>query len=170
MRHRESRIRTSSARRETGTEEAEAVLVHVIRRFHYEIDNLLPGDVIGWRLPHTIRKNLAEFNPASGTAVQIQPGHYPPASRGGFFPQQQSVIRDILAELKGVIRWSGDDRKPDESLFSIGRKPGDAGLAKIARQIQKWADVPGLGAGSNVDSPARRKTARALERLQEAPR
>ncbi|MFI0367614.1 hypothetical protein ACH35V_07020 [Actinomadura sp. 1N219] len=149
--------------------EVETILVHVIRRFHYEVDTLLSNeDVVGWRAPHTVRRNLAESNQASGTAVQIRPGHYPASARGGFYPQQELVIRDILAELDGVVRWGGDDRKPDESLFYIDLKPGDPRLAKAAQEIRGWKDTPGMGAGSGIDitSPARRSTAKKLARLQ----
>ncbi|MFT9478195.1 hypothetical protein [Streptomyces sp. Mo3] len=78
----------------------EAVLVHVIRRFHYEIDELRMSDVVGWRRPGAVRKGLPEGNQASGTAVRIRPGHYPRGVKGGFFPQQEVVIRDIRAELE----------------------------------------------------------------------
>src|SRR3954452_15266669 len=77
--------------------EVETVLVHVIRRFHYEIDELRKGDVIGWRTPHAVNRALAESNQASGTAVQIRPGFYPAGAHGGFFDHQLLVIRDILA-------------------------------------------------------------------------
>ncbi|CAM5630015.1 Lipoprotein OS=Streptomyces antimycoticus OX=68175 GN=SSPO_062030 PE=4 SV=1 [Streptomyces antimycoticus] len=82
----------------------------MIRRFHYEIDELRKGEVAGWRSPGTVRKGLPEGILASGTAVRIRPGHYPPGVKGGFFPQQEVVLRDILAELDGVVRWGGDDR------------------------------------------------------------
>lgn len=148
--------------------DVETVLVHVIRRFHYEIDELRNGDVVGWRSPRTVRWRLPESNQASGTAVQIRPGHYPAGVRGGFFPLQQMVIRDILAELDGVVRWSGDDRKVDEALFYIDVKPGDGRLAKVADSIRGWNEEPGQGAGAPVDvmSRTRREAAKAMERRQ----
>ncbi|AVZ72883.1 hypothetical protein SLUN_12465 [Streptomyces lunaelactis] len=149
--------------------DAETVLVHVIRRFHYEIDELRKGGVVGWRSPGTVRKGLPESNQASGTAVQIQPGHYPAGTRGGFYPQQQVVIRDILAELDGVVRWGGDDSKPDEALFYVDVPPGDATLAKKAAQLRNWQDEPDKGAGTPVDVLARerRNAAKSLERRQQ---
>lgn len=44
----------------------------MIGRFHYEIDELRKGDVVGWRSPGTVRKGLPEGNQASGTAVRIR--------------------------------------------------------------------------------------------------
>ncbi|MFE1189326.1 hypothetical protein [[Kitasatospora] papulosa] len=144
--------------------DVETVLVHVITRFHYEIDALRAGDVDGWRAPGSVRKGLAESNLASGTAVRIRPGSYPSGARGGFFPLQELVIRDILAECEGVVRWGGDDRKPDESLFSIDVPPGDERLKKAAARIRGWNHTPGLGAGSQVD-PAQSQRRKAAERL-----
>lgn len=130
--------------------EVETVLVHVIRRFHYEVDELRRGDVTGWRHPNTVRKGMAESNQASGTAVQIRPGSYPSGVRGGFFPQQLTAIRDILAECGGVVRWGGDDKHPDEALFYIDVKPGDDRLPKLAEKIVDWDWTPGKGAGSGT--------------------
>lgn len=148
--------------------DVETVLVHVIRRFHYEIDALRKADVVGWRTPGSVRKVLAESNQASGTAVQIRPGFYPSGARGGFFPLQQIVIRDILAELDGVVRWGGDDRKADEALFYIDVKPGDGRLAEVANRIHGWEDEAGQGAGAPIDvtSSKRRDAAKALENRQ----
>lgn len=149
--------------------DVETVLVHVVRRFHYEIDELRKGDVVGWRSPGTVRKGLAESNQASGTAVQIRPDHYPTGTRGGFYALQEAVVRDILAELDGVVRWGGDERKPDESLFFIDTEPGDSRLTKVADRLRGWRDDPGQGAGTPVDvtSHKRRTAAKAMERRQQ---
>lgn len=146
----------------------EAVLVHVIRRFHYEIDQLRKGDVIGWRSPGKVRKGLPEGNQASGTAVRIRPEFYPVGTTGGFFPSQLLVIRDILAELGGVVRWGGDDRYVDESLFYIDVKPGDPRLSALVEKLRSWQEAPGEGAGVLVDVLAddRRRAAKALQRSQ----
>ncbi|MFG2514385.1 twin-arginine translocation signal domain-containing protein [Streptomyces sp. NPDC048584] len=150
--------------------DVETVLVHVVRRFHYEVDELRRGDVVGWRSPDTVRRPLPEANQASGTAVQIRPGHYPSGVKGGFFAPQQLVIRDILAELEGVVRWGGDDRTPDESLFYLAVKPGSPLLAEVAGKLRGWEKVPGKGAGGPVDvrSDKRRSAAKSLARKQRA--
>ncbi|MFE1252543.1 twin-arginine translocation signal domain-containing protein [Streptomyces fungicidicus] len=150
--------------------DVETVLVHVVRRFHYEVDELRGGDVVGWRSPGTVRRGLAEANQASGTAVQIRPGHYPSGVKSGFFAPQQLVIRDILAELEGVVRWGGDDKKPDESLFYVAVKPDSPLLAEVAGKLRGWREEPGKGAGGPVDvqSGKRRSAARELAREQKA--
>ncbi|MFJ7903899.1 hypothetical protein ACIQ6V_25965 [Streptomyces sp. NPDC096198] len=149
-------------------EDVETVLVHVIQRFHYEIDVLRRGDVVGWCHPGKIRKGLAESNLASGTAVHIRPGFYPSGQRGGYFPNQLVIVRDILADLEGVVRWGGDDKKPDEALFYIDVKPGNGYLPKVADKLRGWAATPGEGAGASTDpfEPARRRAAERLARLQ----
>ncbi|MFF0188033.1 hypothetical protein [Streptomyces sp. NPDC005244] len=146
----------------------ETLLVHVARRFHYEVDELREGDVVGWRAPGTVRKGLAESNQASGTAIQVRPGHCPSGTRGGFFTQQERVVRDILAELEGVVRWGGDDRTPDESLFYISVGPDDKRLAKVADKIWTWNHTPGRGSGVMIDpmQPARRSRAERLAAVQ----
>ncbi|MFD5815784.1 hypothetical protein ACFV06_31760 [Streptomyces sp. NPDC059618] len=148
--------------------EVETLLVHVVRRFHYEIDELRKGDVVGWRSPGTLRKGLAESNQASGTAVQIRPEHYPSGARGGFFPQQELVVRDILADLEGTVRWGGDDAKPDESLFYVDVAPGDESLTRVADKVREWNYTPGMGSGVVVDPllPKRRSAARRLAARQ----
>ncbi|MEV0113263.1 hypothetical protein AB0H77_08430 [Streptomyces sp. NPDC050844] len=148
--------------------DVETLLVHVIRRFHYEIDTLRKGDVIGWRKPGSVHKGLPEGNQASGTAAQIRPGHYPRGAKGGFFPHQLTVIRDVLAELDGVVRWGGDDPKPDESLFCIDVRPGDDRLTKAAAKLRDWSEEPSKGAGAPVDvlADTRRSKAKSLERRQ----
>ncbi|KUO21856.1 hypothetical protein [Streptomyces dysideae] len=148
--------------------DVETVLVHVIRRFHYEIDELRRDDLTGWRHPSKVRKGLAESNQASGTAVQIRPGFYPSGVRGGFFPHQTVVIRDILAECDGVVRWGGDDKRPDEALFYIDVEPGDGRLTEVAEKIRGWDWTPGEGAGSGVDplQPSRKRAAERLARQQ----
>ncbi|WP_329051963.1 hypothetical protein OG873_21425 [Streptomyces violaceus] len=148
--------------------DVETLLVHLVRRFHYEVDALRRDDVVGWHDPSGVGKGRPESNLASGTAVRIRPGFYPSGARGGFSPQQEVVIRDILAELDGVVRWGGDDRTPDESLFSVDVRLGDQRLARVAARIRGWQLEPGAGAGSpvNVLAGGRRKAARALERRQ----
>lgn len=117
--------------------DVETVLVHVIRRFHQDVEELRDGDVVGWRPPSTVRRWLPESNLASGTAVQIRPGHYPAGARGGFFPLQQAAIRDILAELDGVVRWGGDDIAVAEALFYVNLGPDDDRPAKAADKTRR---------------------------------
>lgn len=47
--------------------DVEAILLHTIRRFHYEIEEIRPNDLVGWTLAKKIRKRSPESNLASGT-------------------------------------------------------------------------------------------------------
>ncbi|MEU9731203.1 hypothetical protein [Streptomyces sp. NPDC048002] len=148
------------------TGDTETVLTHVIRRFHYEVDALgvggEPNPLEGWVAPSAVRDSRRpEANQASGTAVVIRPGSYPPGVRDGFTEGQRLVVRDILADTEGVVRWGGDDRRPYEGLFYLTVSPGDADLARVAAKIRTWSEVPGAGAGvvPDVTEPTRRRRA-----------
>ncbi|MEU5808363.1 hypothetical protein [Streptomyces sp. NPDC047718] len=146
--------------------DAEAILVHVVRRFHYEVEQIQRGaDLLGWRKSGGLRKELPESNLASGTAVQIRPGA---SAKGGLFPLQELVLRDILGECDDVVRWGGDDAHVDESLFYIAAGPNDDRVRKLADKLRGWAATPGEGAGVGVDvlSPSRRSRADHLARVQ----
>ncbi|MFJ3445226.1 hypothetical protein ACIPM2_29065 [Streptomyces sp. NPDC086081] len=144
----------------------ETVLVHLVRRFHYEIAELQPGEAVGWTAPRGLRGPAR--NLASGTAVRIRPGHYPPGARGGYFPLELAVLRDVLAELGGVVRWGGDDRAVDEALFYLVAGPGDPRLEAVAERLRVGEATAGQGAGTVVDvhDERRRSAAEALARRQ----
>lgn len=127
--------------------EAAIVLVHVIRRYHYEIDTLVDGEVIGFRPANGKSKGYAT-NHASGTAVAIRPTWYPDGAKGGLFPHQLATLRDILKECQDVVAWGGDFRRPNESHFQIDVPPSDARLKRLAARIRGWEDIPGQGAGT----------------------
>jgi hypothetical protein len=127
--------------------EAATVLVHVIRRYHYEIDTLVHGEVMGFRPADSTLKGYAT-NHASGTAVAIRPTWYPDGAKDGLFPHQLATVRDILKECQGVVAWGGDFRRPNESHFQIDVPPSDARLKRLAARIRGWEDIPGQGAGT----------------------
>jgi len=145
---------------------AEAILFHVIRRFHYEIGALGPGDIVGFRKAAGLRG--AQLNHASGSAVDILPGHYPVGVRGGFFPHQVAVVRDILAECEGVVSWGGDLATPEEGHFQIDLPPADRRVVRLAAKLREWRTTPGRapGAARDPQDPGRRAAALRLERRQ----
>lgn len=122
-----------------------AVLGHVVRRWNYEIDTLAAGEVAGWRASPS---GGPEGNHASGTAVDIRPGWYPPGAAGGLFPHELAVVRDILRECRGVVAWGGDAAQPHESHFEIAVPPGDARLAALAAALRTADATPGQGPGT----------------------
>ncbi|MFG3018502.1 hypothetical protein ACGFZQ_08095 [Streptomyces sp. NPDC048254] len=93
--------------------------------------------------------------------MAIRPGSYPPGARGGFTAGRQLIIRDIIADTEGVVRWGGDDRRPSEGLFYVAVRPGDPRLARVAAKIRSWEETPGRGAGVLVDmtQPSRKRRA-----------
>ena len=150
--------------------DVEVILVHVIRRFHYEIDSLRPGEVIGFRKAAGLKGY--QLNHASGTAVELRPGWYPVGVRGGFFPAQLEVVRDILADCEGLVSWGGDLSTPDEAHFQLDVPPSDERVATLAGKLRRWTATPGLGAGV-IQNPAdrhRRTAALRVQRRQTADR
>jgi hypothetical protein len=113
---------------------AGTILVHVLRRFNYEITTLRDGDVTGFRPAAGLQSYAA--NHASGTALDILPGMYPMGARGGFPAYQVAVIRDILAECEGVISWGGDYATPEECHFQMDLPPSAPEVARLAERIR----------------------------------
>jgi len=144
--------------------DASAILLHVARRFHYEIDTLRDGDVVGFAPGQPVAQPF-ESNYLSGTAIAIRPVCYPLGAHGGFYPREQIVIRDILAELGGAVSWGGDEPTPKESHFQIAKAPGHPAIRAAAQQIRAWDDAPGgQGAGAvNAFDPQRIQAARQFQ-------
>ncbi|TWP52900.1 hypothetical protein FKR81_07240 [Lentzea tibetensis] len=128
--------------------EVATVLLHVARRFHYEVAALEAGHLSAAKTtdaPH-------QTNYLSGTAFAIQPKVYPAGAKGGFLKHQVAAIRDILADCEGVVRWGGDNKKtPQEGHFQIDVKPGSPLLKKVAAKIGGWDLKQGVGAGAPED-------------------
>ncbi|AZS84144.1 hypothetical protein AB0465_02475 [Streptomyces griseoviridis] len=143
--------------------DAATILLHVARRFHYEIDSLRAGDVHGW----TINRDVAEAyesNYLSGSAIAIRPVAYPVGAKDNLYPNELVVVRDILAELDGVVAWGGDFKTPKESHFEIALKPSHPRVKGVARKILGWNDGPGnAGAGAtDAFDPKRLKVSRTF--------
>ncbi|WDV56819.1 hypothetical protein PV963_18175 [Streptomyces coeruleorubidus] len=147
--------------------DVEAILLHVVRRYHYEVEQLPRVDLAGWQRIDGLKKSEPESNLASGTAVRIRPGA---GASGSLFPLQVLTVRDILADCEGVVRWGGDDDPVDESLFYIDRGPDDASVRELADRLRLAEATPGEGAGVMVDvlAPSRRDRAKRLVKEQRA--
>ncbi|MGW6910500.1 M15 family metallopeptidase [Streptomyces sp. NPDC054940] len=145
--------------------DAATVLLHVARRFNYEIDSLRSGDVHGWTDHREVTADY-ESNHLSGTALAIRPLAYPVGSKGNLYPNELIVVRDILTELDGVVTWGGDFTTPKESHFEIAVKPGHPRLKGVARKIRGWEAGPGDEGAGAIDAfdPKRRSAARAFRR------
>ena len=146
------------------------VLTYVAQRFHYDVTQLEAsrGQVIGYSDDRQVKADF-ESNHLSGTALALYPDHYPLGVKGNFFPHQVTAIRDILAELQGVVRWGGDTASPMESAFFIDVPPGSAKLALVAETLRQWSITPGKGAGTqHIEDPKRITAARKLAGKQAA--
>ena len=141
------------------------VLLHVVRRFHYEVDSVdtIKGHRTGRRVAAAYESNYL-----SGTAIEILPGRYPAGAHGGLFPHELAIVRDILAECEGVVRWGGDHHTlPKEGHFQIDVRPDDERLRRVAGKIRYWTEKPGQGAGTAPDifeRPRRTAASRLADR------
>jgi hypothetical protein len=131
--------------------DAATILLHVARRFNYEISTLRDGDVLG----HTTDRHIAqpyESNYLSGTAIAIRPICYPVGASGLLYPAELTVVRDILAELDGTVSWGGDEKVAKESHFQIALPPGSTKIQAMARRIAGWNAGPGGQGAGAVDA------------------
>nr|WSY54907.1 hypothetical protein OG999_35420 [Streptomyces sp. NBC_00886] len=144
------------------TGDAATVLLHVARRFAYEIDMLRAKDVLGHTTDRTVGAPF-ESNYLSGTAIAIRPLHYPlgaDVQNTGMSATERIVVADIVADCEGVVAWGGDLKPVKQSHFHINVKPGDPHLKRVAARIRGWNDTPGEGAGSiDAFASARRRLA-----------
>ncbi|WP_260635204.1 hypothetical protein [Streptomyces angustmyceticus] len=147
--------------------DAATILLNVARRFHYEIDSLRVGDVHGWIRDHTATETY-ESNYLSGSALAIRPVDYPVGAKGNLYPNELVIIRDILAELDGVVAWGGDFNRPKESHFEIALRPGHPRLKGVARKIREWNSGPGDNGAGTIDAfdPRRRSAAHTFLQRQ----
>ncbi|MCC8250068.1 hypothetical protein [Saccharothrix luteola] len=141
------------------------VLLHVARRFHYEVGTLGADDITGYAEPPAGTPFAADYR--SGTAIAIRPASYPAGATGGLFPHEVAIVRDVLAECEGVVRWGGDSRKtPKEGHFRVDVKPDDPALARVAGKIGGWTAAPDRGAPADPFTPGRRQAAERLAERQ----
>lgn len=118
----------------------ETLFAHLIRRYHYEIDALREGDVVGF-LPASASDELS--NHRSGTAIDIRPSWYPKGSAGGYSKLDTETLNSILYDFEGLIAWGGHSDPVDESHFELVVGPEDERLAGLARNLAGWDLLPG---------------------------
>lgn len=148
---------------------AGVILRHVVRRFNYELTELGTGDITAFDLG--VQDPLLEqSNLASGTAVSILPSFYVPGSRQNFFDTQVIVLRDILAECEGVIKWGGDfESRTAEGYFQIDVPPDSPLITSVGLKISAWDASKDQGAGTQIDvvDPERRQDSLSLASEQQ---
>lgn len=156
-------VEGSGARTTLQTGAATTVLLHVARRFHYEVrpvDHAVTGygDVAPDAPAH-------EAHHLTGTAIDIDPGAFPPGARDGLYPHELTVVRDVLADCEGLVWWGGDATDvPCEGHFHLVPAPDDPAVARLAQRLARSHGRPG-GAGTGEDlvfTPDRLEHARAV--------
>ncbi|WBB98955.1 hypothetical protein O7543_08610 [Solwaraspora sp. WMMA2080] len=120
------------------------VLLHVARRWHYEIgpvDTGEGGGVAGYVADRA--EHIAfESNYLSGTAIALHPTAYPLGGSEPLWPHQEAVVRDILADCEGTVAWGGDLSPVTSSHFHITARPGDRALTRVAARLGSGVHVP----------------------------
>ncbi|WP_180687059.1 hypothetical protein [Streptomyces gossypiisoli] len=152
--------------------EVAAVLLHVARRWHYEIAALDTGEG-GGVAGHTTRRTVGadfESNHLSGTAIALHPTAYPLKGSEGLWPHQEAILRDILADCDGTVVWGGDLTPVKVSHFHIAARPGDRALARVAARLDTGRATASrtqtAGTVADPAAPSRRAKARRLRRAQ----
>ncbi|MGW0434403.1 hypothetical protein ACWDV4_17915 [Micromonospora sp. NPDC003197] len=150
--------------------QAAAVLLHVARRWHYEIGPLDTGEG-GGVTAHTTRRTVRadfESNYLSGTALALHPTAYPLGGSERLWPHQEAIVRDILVDCDGTVVWGGDLTPAKLSHFQLVARPGTPALARVSARLDtsRHAEFRSQTAGAVADptTPARREKARRLPR------
>lgn len=142
---------------------AAAVLLHVARRWHYEVLPLHGAeDVLGYTADRVVASAHAS-NRLSGTALVL------PGASDGLWPHQTVILRDILADCGGTVRWGLDLAPACPSCFQIDVGPDSRTLRRLTETLGHNAarrDGPRAGAPDDPASPERRRQALRLARAQ----
>lgn len=149
---------------------AAAVLLHIARRWHYEIAPLDTGEgggITAYTSRRTVRADF-ESNYLSGTALALHPAAYPLGGSEGLWPHQEVIVRDILLDCEGTVVWGGDLTPTKVSHFHLVAGPGSRALARVAGRLDtsQHTEFRTQTAGMVADpmTPARRDKARRLPR------
>lgn len=149
---------------------AAAVLLHIARRWHYEIAPLDTGEGGGVE-GHTTHRTAGpayESNYLSGTAIALHPTAYPTAGSERLYTHHEAIVRDILVDCAGTVVWGGDLKPTKFSHFQLATSVSDPALVRVAGLLDTMAhrEFRTQTAGTVADpaTPARRQKARDLPR------
>lgn len=149
---------------------AAAVLLHIARRWHYEIAPLDTGEgggVTGY-LPQRTSGPDYESAYLSGTGIALHPTAYPAGGSERLYAHHEAIVRDILVDCAGTVVWGGDLKPAKLSHFHVGVGPTDPALAGVAGRLDTMAHkefrTQTAGAVADPATPGRRQQARDLPR------
>jgi hypothetical protein len=150
--------------------EAAAVLLHIARRWHYEVAPLDTGEgggVSGHAADGTVGADF-ESNYLSGTALALHPAAYPLGGSERLWPYDEAIVRDILVDCDGTAVWGGDLTPVKASHFHLVARAGDRTLTRVAARLDtsQHTVMRSQTAGTVADPAtwARRQRARELPR------
>lgn len=110
------------------------VLLYVAEQFHKRVEPLTDGWNWGYA-ERPVRGGVSLSNHASGTAIDLNAPKHPLGKRNTFSAAQVRVLRQILAEVGGVVRWGGDYvSRADDMHFEI--IAGSAAVAAVANRLR----------------------------------
>jgi hypothetical protein len=85
------------------------ILLYVATQFNQRVEGLDTSPPDDWGYAHRVIAGTSTWsNHASATAIDLNATRHPQGRRGTFTAGQVQVIRQILAECQGLIRWGGD--------------------------------------------------------------
>lgn len=147
-----------------------AVLLHIARRWHYEIaalDTGEGGEVTAYTRNRRVQTKF-ESNYLSGTAIALHPTSYPLRGSESLWPHHVAIVRDILVDCEGTVVWGGDLSPIKASHFQLVAGPGDKVLrgvaARLDTRVQTVSRSQTAGVVADPATPARRRRAAALAR------
>lgn len=109
------------------------VFAYLVAQFHARVEPLHPGWCWGYEYRQNRNANNLSCH-ASGTAIDFNAPSHPNGAAGTYSAEQVRAIREIQAELMGVVYWGGDfSGTKDEMHFEINGTPGQVTAA--ARKV-----------------------------------
>lgn len=143
------KIEGSSATVALRTGPVAVVLLHVARRWHYEIAPLDTGEgggVVGFT-------DDARGPYRTGTAIALHPTAYPANGSERLWPHQEEIVRDILVDCGGTVAWT----PKHASHFQVTVGAADRTLAGIAARLERGPRTQTAGTVADPAAPERRR-------------
>lgn len=137
------------------------VLHYVAEQFHRRVEPLVAGWCWGYSY-RPVRGGASISNHSAACAIDVNAPNHPLGKRGTFSETQVNEIKEILAEVGGVVRWGGTYSRPDEMHFEIHAT--HAAVAAAAAALRAKAASKPAPAGSTV--LRRGSTGEDVKRLQ----
>lgn len=117
--------------------DVETVMTYLVRQLDARVEPIEmypPGDEWGYHYKQSANSPRLLSCHSSGTAIDYNATRHPNGKRGTWTSVQVSVIRSILNEVSGVVRWLGDaSGTADEMHFEIHGSPTQ--VATAARNL-----------------------------------